>query len=116
MSAFFRAMQAQGAPVLIGKISGALTMAQNRVVRDLPEADVSRVIEMAWEDRTPFDAIAAAYKLSEADVIMLMRSRLKRSSFKMWRERVGGRATKHARLAPDGVIRHKAYNRRHRGQ
>jgi uncharacterized protein (TIGR03643 family) len=81
----------------------------------LSEADVSRVIEMAWEDRTPFDAIAFAYGLTEADVILLMRTRLKRSSFKMWRERVGGRQTKHALLSPDGVIRHKADNRRHRG-
>jgi uncharacterized protein (TIGR03643 family) len=81
----------------------------------LSDADVSRVIEMAWEDQTPFEAITAAYKLSEADVIKLMRSRLKRSSFEMWRKRVGGRQTKHARLSPDGEIRHKANNRRHRG-
>ena len=81
---------------------------------DLPEADISRVIEMAWEDRTPFDAIAAAYGLTEADVIALMRARLKRSSFKMWRQRVGGRHTKHALLAPAGVTRHRADNRRRR--
>jgi uncharacterized protein (TIGR03643 family) len=81
---------------------------------DLPEADLSRVIEMAWEDRTPSDAIAAAYGLTEADVIALMRTKLKRSSFKMWRERVGGRHTKHALLAPAGAARHKADNRRHR--
>ncbi len=81
----------------------------------LSDADVSRVIEMAWEDRTPFEAITAAYKLSEADVIKLMRSRLKRSSFEMWRKRVGGRPTKHRQLSPSGEIRHKANNRRHRG-
>jgi uncharacterized protein (TIGR03643 family) len=84
-------------------------------VKDLPEADISRVIEMAWEDRTPFDAIAGAYGLTEADVIALMRANLKRSSFKMWRQRVGGRHTKHALLAPAGAPRHKANNRRHRG-
>jgi uncharacterized protein (TIGR03643 family) len=87
----------------------------NKSVKAFPEADISRLIEMAWEDRTPFDAIAAAYGLTEADVIELMRARLKRSSFKMWRERVGGRQTKHALLAPAGSIRHKANNRRHRG-
>jgi uncharacterized protein (TIGR03643 family) len=84
--------------------------------KDLSEADASRVIEMAWEDRTPFDAIARCYGLSEGDVITLMRQHLKRSSFEMWRERVGGRHTKHALLAPAGAIRHKANNRRHRGQ
>jgi uncharacterized protein (TIGR03643 family) len=91
-------------------------MAKNDAVKDLPEAEVSRVIEMAWEDRTPFDAIAGAYGLAEADVIQLMRSRLKRSSFKMWRERVGGRHTKHALVAPAGANRHTANNRRHRGR
>jgi uncharacterized protein (TIGR03643 family) len=91
------------------------SLPKNKAEKNLPEADISRVIEMAWEDRTPFDAIAAAYGLPEADVIALMRARLKRSSFRMWRERVGGRQTKHALLAPAGVTRHKADNRRHRG-
>jgi uncharacterized protein (TIGR03643 family) len=91
------------------------SMPKTDAVKDLPEADISRVIEMAWEDRTPFDAITGAYGLTEADVIQLMRARLKRSSFKMWRERVGGRHTKHALLAPAGATRHKADNRRHRG-
>ena len=57
--------------------------------------DVSRVIEMAWEDRTPFEAIEESYGLSESDVIELMRYEMKLSSFKMWRERVSGRKTKH---------------------
>jgi uncharacterized protein (TIGR03643 family) len=93
----------------------ARSMPRTDAVKDLLEADISRVIEMAWEDRTPFDAITAACGLTEADVIQLMRARLKRSSFKMWRERVGGRHTKHALLAPAGATRHKADNRRHRG-
>ena len=59
--------------------------------------DVSRVIEMAWEDRTPFEAIEASYGLSETDVIELMRYEMKLSSFKTWRERVSGRKTKHVR-------------------
>ena len=57
--------------------------------------EISRVIEMAWEDRTPFEAIEASYGLSESDVIELMRQKMKLSSFKIWRERVSGRKTKH---------------------
>ena len=61
----------------------------------LNESQLSRVIEMAWEDRTPFSAIEHSYGLSEDDVIKLMRQKLKPSSFKLWRERVTGRDTKH---------------------
>ena len=59
---------------------------------DLP---IDRIIEMAWEDRTPFEAIEEQFGLKEKDVIKLMRSNMKRSSFKMWRKRVSGRKTKH---------------------
>ncbi len=62
---------------------------------NIDEADISRIIEMAWEDRTPFEAIAEQYKLSEPQVIRLMRKHMKASSFKMWRKRVSGRKTKH---------------------
>ena len=64
----------------------------------MSKAKIDRVIEMAWEDRTPFEAIKYQYKLSEQDVIKLMRSELKSSSFKLWRERVQGRKTKHQNL------------------
>lgn len=57
--------------------------------------DTSRIIEMAWEDRTPFEAIQAQFGLSEPQVIKLMRKEMKVSSFKMWRKRVSGRKTKH---------------------
>ena len=60
--------------------------------------EVSRVIEMAWEDRTPFEAIEVQFGLPEAQVIALMRRHLKPSSFKLWRERVSGRQTKHLQL------------------
>ena len=66
---------------------------------------VSRIIEMAWEDRTPFEAIKFQFGLSEAEVIALMRQCLHRKSFKIWRQRVRGRATKHLQLRPKGVIR-----------
>lgn len=61
----------------------------------LTQAQASRVIEMAWEDRTPFAAIAHSYGLNEAGVIKLMRQTLKPSSYRLWRKRVSGRRTKH---------------------
>jgi len=60
-------------------------------------SDISRIIEMAWEDRTPFEAIEFQFGLKENDVRKLMRKHMKESSFKMWRERVKGRKTKHAK-------------------
>lgn len=62
----------------------------------LPSEDLDRVIEMAWEDRTPFEAIEFQFGLSEPQVIALMRQSMKPSSFKLWRKRVSGRKTKHA--------------------
>lgn len=64
----------------------------------LPELDVKtidRVVEMAWEDRTPFAAIEIQFGLKEKEVIALMRQEMKPSSFKMWRKRVTERKTKH---------------------
>lgn len=64
----------------------------------LPELDVAtidRIVEMAWEDRTPFSAIETQFGLKEQEVIALMRQEMKYSSFKMWRKRVTGRKTKH---------------------
>ena len=62
----------------------------------LKDEQIDRVIEMAWEDRTPFDAIEAQFGIPEKEVIKLMRREMKPSSFKMWRSRVQGRGTKHA--------------------
>jgi uncharacterized protein (TIGR03643 family) len=64
-------------------------------VNNLTNEDIDRIIEMAWEDRTSFDAIERQFSLSEAEVIQLMRREMKPSSFKMWRKRVSGRLTKH---------------------
>jgi uncharacterized protein (TIGR03643 family) len=69
-----------------------------RLPQTLSEADLSRLIEMAWEDRTPFDAIKSTFGYSEPQVIALMRKQLKRNSFELWRKRVTGRATKHVAL------------------
>jgi uncharacterized protein (TIGR03643 family) len=64
----------------------------------IKELDIDRIIEMAWEDRTTFEAIKFQFNLKEQDVINLMRSELKASSFKVWRKRVQGRKTKHEKL------------------
>ena len=76
----------------------------------ISEPDISRIIEMAWEDRTPFDAIETQFGLSHDDVVALMRNNLKKSSFKVWRERVRGRKTKHADLRNFNVGRHQSYD------
>ena len=68
------------------------------VILVLSEKDIDRIIEMAWEDRTPFDAIELQYNLKENEVRQLMRKYMKRSSFVMWRKRVKSRKTKHLSL------------------
>jgi uncharacterized protein (TIGR03643 family) len=68
---------------------------------------INRIIEMAWEDRTPFDAIKFQFGLSEADVKALMKKELKFSSYKLWRERVENCKTKHAKKRIDGIDRFK---------
>jgi uncharacterized protein (TIGR03643 family) len=65
------------------------------VADQLNSQEIDRVIEMAWEDRTTFEAIEFQFGLSEAAVIALMRSELKSGSFRAWRKRVSGRRTKH---------------------
>lgn len=72
---------------------------------ELSDDDIDRVIEMAWEDRTPFEAIEAQFALAEQDVIRLMRQQLKPGSFRNWRARVSGRSTKHQSRRPAGVDR-----------
>ena len=72
---------------------------------ELDAVQLSRVIEMAWEDRTPFEAIQHSYALDETAVIKLMRQTLKSSSFRLWRQRVTNRATKHQAKRPFDVGR-----------
>ena len=76
-----------------------------RSVIEYVGADLSRIIEMAWEDRTPFEAIQREFDLDESAVIRLMRQNMKPSSFKLWRERMTGRKTKHLQLRSPDVIR-----------
>lgn len=69
---------------------------------------IDRIIEMAWEDRTPFEAIAFQFGLTESDVIKLMRSELKESSFKLWRKRVNeGVSQKHLKKRNEEIVRFK---------
>ncbi|MBC7523050.1 MAG: TIGR03643 family protein [Flavobacterium sp.] len=75
--------------------------------REFTEIELDRIIEMAWEDRTTFDAITLQFGISEKETIEIMRREMKLSSFKMWRKRVQGRATKHAKLRVAGVDRFK---------
>lgn len=74
-------------------------------VDNLSKSEKSRIIEMAWEDRTPFEAIEFQFGLNEEQTIELMRSEMKRSSFKMWRKRMSGRDTKHRKKRKDSVNR-----------
>ena len=69
--------------------------------------DKDRIIEMAWEDRTTFEAIEMQFGLKQQDVIKLMRKEMKPGSFKLWRERTKGRSTKHEALRTDEVDRFK---------
>ena len=78
----------------------------------LTEEDMDRIVEMAWEDRTPFDAIKMQFDMSEKEVIELMRSYMKRSSFAMWRKRVQGRATKHLANRESEIDRFKCSRQR----
>ena len=70
--------------------------------------ELDRIIEMAWEDRTSFDAIKKQFGILEKDVIKLMRKELKEKSFKMWRKRVNGRSTKHSKMSTPNKLRFKS--------
>lgn len=73
----------------------------------MDDISIDRIIEMAWEDRTTFEAIEVQFGLKQQDVIKLMRREMKASSFKLWRTRTKGRSTKHEALRNSGVDRFK---------
>lgn len=75
---------------------------------NLTERDIDRIIQMAWEDRTPFEAITAQFGLSEAEVIQLMKKEMRLNNWKKWRARVQGRSTKHAKLREERVNRFRS--------
>jgi len=93
------------APPITDEAEPAIDDATTDVQIGLNAADHSRVIEMAWEDRTPFEAIERLYGLHEAAVIRLMRRSLKPKAFKNWRQRVSGRVTKHRARRDPSVSR-----------
>ena len=68
---------------------------------------IDRIIEMAWEDRTPFEAIEFQFGIKENEVRKIMRTHMKESSFKMWRERVKGRKTKHSKTSESNRFKSK---------
>ena len=78
----------------------------------LTDQEIDRIIEMVWEDRTPFEAILFQFGLKEKEVIELMRANSKKSSFKMWRKRMAGRFTKHSKLRTEGISRFKCARQR----
>ena len=76
----------------------------------LTDQEIDRIIEMAWEDRTPFDAIKSQFNLSNDEVVKIMRNNLKEKSFNLWRKRVRGRKTKHSQLRNFKIGRHHSYD------
>ena len=81
----------------------------------LEDIAIDRVIEMAWEDRTPFEAITFQFGLTEKEVIQIMRREMKSKSSAMWRKRVQGRKTKHVKLRDNNVDRFKCTRQRSTG-
>ena len=85
----------------------------NKLIPQHSAFDVDRIIEMAWEDRTPFEAIFVQFGLDESRVIQLMRNKLKRSSFNLWRERVNsGVSQKHLSKRNPNINRFKSDRQR----
>ena len=83
------------------------------MTRNLSESDIDRVVEMAWEDRTPFEAIESQFGLPEKGVIKLMRNNLKRSSFNLWRKRVNsGVSQKHRKKRSEDIDRFRCSRQR----
>jgi uncharacterized protein (TIGR03643 family) len=77
------------------------------ILKELSEKETDRIIEMAWEDRTPFEAIELQFGLTEHDVIKLMRRELKPSSWRLWRERAHQVSHKHLKKRSDEIDRFK---------
>lgn len=85
-----------------------------KIEENLTEREHNRIIEMAWEDRTPFEAIEFQFGFTEDDVIVLMRRTLKEKSFKMWRKRVNsGVSSKHLKKRNDGIGRFRCSRQKH---
>ncbi|WP_235296050.1 TIGR03643 family protein [Portibacter marinus] len=88
-------------------------MNREELYEGLDDRALNRIIEMAWEDRTPFGAIEIQFGLSESEVITIMRREMKPSSFRMWRKRVQGRSTKHQNKRDFKEGPHKSSRQKH---
>lgn len=89
------------------------TRKQNLMTKEFNIHQTDRIIEMAWEDRTPFEAILFQFGVSESEVIEIMRSELKESSFKLWRKRVNsGVSQKHLKKRSEEIERFKCSRQR----
>ena len=73
----------------------------------MDQDSLNRIIEMAWEDRTPFDVIYKEFDITQKELERLMRNNLKPNSFKLWRKRVSGRKTKHIAKRSNQIDRHR---------
>ena len=94
----------------IAELEAEVKRLKQSVTENLKPGDISRIIEMAWEDRTTFDAIEATFGLNQNQVEDLMRKNLKKSSYTLWRKRARGRKTKHLGLRDFEVGRHHSYD------
>ena len=81
-------------------------------MKDFTQQQLDRIIEMAWEDRTPFEAIKIQFDINQDEVIKIMRSTLKNKSFKIWRQRTKGRKTKHRKINDISPIRFRSKNQK----
>ena len=84
-----------------------------KALKSIDLESTNRIIEMAWEDRTPFEAIEKEFSISHGDLISIMRNNLKPSSFKLWRKRVSGRKTKHRKNHTTTTYRFRSKNTLH---
>ena len=81
-------------------------------MRNFSDRDIDRIIQMCWEDRTPFDAIKSQFEISEKEIISIMRNNLKEKSFLNWRKSVDNRKTKHNALSDYDKKRFKSKSQR----
>jgi len=81
-------------------------------MKNFSDRDIDRIIQMCWEDRTPFDAIKSQFEISEKEIISIMRNNLKEKSFLNWRKRVDSRKTKHNALSASDKKRFKSKSQR----
>ena len=98
-----------------GEIQKVINTKENSslFLHDPSDKDLDRIIEMAWEDRTPFEAISYQFNIAEKDIIHIMRKELKRSSFNLWRKRVNsGVSSKHLKKRSSSISRFKANRQR----